>query len=252
MKASIVLNPGASKRLIARGVAALPSIRAAFDSGTIVITLGTTNAIVAEELLGESVDRGAFAAGFIDDRFNVNARLGEANEIVIRDGKRIDIDPQELLNSLSAGDVVIKGGNAIDPWGSVGVLMASPTGGTVGRYHAAALARGLEIIIPISLQKTIHTAIDDLAREMGSAKIELCMGLPCGMYPLTGRVVTEIDALETLFPVEVTQISNGGVGRGAGAVSLLMTGDAAAVQAAFDLAAEILASADDDALEGSA
>lgn len=252
MKSSVVLNPSAAKRLIARGVAALPSIRAALSSGTIVITLGTTNAVVAEELLGEPVDRGAFAAGFIDDRFNVNARLGEANEIVIRNGKRIDIDPQELLDSLSTGDVVIKGGNAIDPWGSVGVLMGSPTGGTVGRYHAAALARGVEIIIPISLQKTIHTAIDELAREMGSSKIELCMGLPCGMYPLAGRAVTEIDALETLFPVEVSQIANGGVGRGAGAVSLLITGDSDAVQAAFDLVGEVSSSASDTVLEGRA
>jgi len=68
MKACVVLNPNASKRLIAKGVAALPVVKQALTSGTVVITLGTTNALVAEELLERPIDRGAFAAGFIDDR----------------------------------------------------------------------------------------------------------------------------------------------------------------------------------------
>jgi hypothetical protein len=61
------------------------------------------------------------------------------------------------------------------------------------------------------------------------------MGIPCGIFPLVGRVITESDALETLFPVEVTQVANGGVGRGVGSVSLLITGEEAAVEKAFDL-----------------
>ena len=72
MKASVVLSAGAAKRVIAKGVAVLPVVKNALVKGTIVITLGTTNAIVAEEILGRAIDRGAFAAGFIDDRFNIN------------------------------------------------------------------------------------------------------------------------------------------------------------------------------------
>ena len=251
MKASVVLRPGAAKRLIARGVAILPAVKRALTKGTIVITLGTTNAIVAEEVLGGPIDRGAFAAGFIDDRFNINTRLGEMGDIVIRNGEQVQIDREELLDSLGAGDMLIKGGNAIDPWGSVGVLMASRTGGTVGRYYSTALARGVDIVIPISLQKTIHTSVDELAREMGSARIDLCMGITCGMHPLVGHVVTEIDALEALYPVQVTQIASGGVENGAGSVSLLITGQESGVRAAFDLVTS-LAGEQDVALEGSA
>ena len=235
MKACVVLSAGAAKRVIAKGVTALPVVQNALVNGTIVIALGTTNAFVAEELLGEPIARGAFAAGFIDDRFNVNARLGEMGEIVIKNGERIEIDTQDLLDSLTAGDVIIKGGNAIDPWGGVGVLMASRTAGTAGHYYAIALARGVEVVIPISLQKAIHASVNDLAREMGSDRIDLCMGLPSGMHPLVGRVVTEIDALETLYPVQVMQIANGGAGKGAGSVSLLITGQEKAVRAAFDM-----------------
>ena len=250
MKASVVLRPGAAKRLIAKGVATIPAVRNAMKNGTIVITLGTTNAFVAEEVLGEPIDRGAFAAGFIDDRFNVNARLGEMGEIVIRNGERTEIDVQELLDSLTAGDVLIKGGNAIDPWGNVGVLMSSATAGTVGRYYSTALARGVDIVVPISLQKAIHTLVNDLAAEMGSGKLDLSSGLTCGLHPLVGRVVTEIDALEALFPVQVMQIANGGAGDGAGSVSLLISGQERDVRGAFELVTGY-AGEQDVALEGS-
>lgn len=251
MKACVVLNPNASKRLIAKGVAALPVVKQALTSGTVVITLGTTNALVAEELLKRPIDRGAFAAGFIDDRWNLNARLGEAEEIVLVKGEPAKVSSQELLDTLKAGDVVIKGGNALDPWGNVGVLMGSPTGGTVGHYLSLSLARGVDLIIPIGLQKAIHTSITDLANELGSGRLDLCMGIPCGMHPLVGRVVTEIDALETLFPVEAMQVTSGGVGQGAGSVSLLIKGEEAAVRKAFELA-NSLVDEPDPGLEGSA
>jgi len=239
MKACVVLNENMSKRLIAKGVVATPLVKNALAKGTVLITLGTTNAIVAEEILGRTIDRGAFAAGFIDDRWNINARVGEVGEVVLREGREVTVDSQELLDSLGAGDLIIKGGNAIDPWGVVGVLTGAASGGTVGRYLPLALARGVDVVIPIGLAKTIHSSITDLARELGSGKIDRCMGIPCGIFPLVGRVITEIDALETLFPVEVTQVANGGVGRGVGSVSLLITGEEAVVEKAFDLVSSL-------------
>ncbi len=235
MKACVVLSPSASKRLIAKGVAALPVVRRALASGTIVVTLGTTTAHVAEELLGRPIDRATFAAGFVDDRWNVNARVSQAREVVLRRGVPLEISPKELADSLGAGDVVIKGGNALDPWGIVGVLLASSSGGTVGRYLSLALARGVDVIIPIGLEKAIHGSVVDIAQELGSQRVDLAMGLRCGMQPLVGHVVTEVEALSTLFGVEATQIAAGGVGAGRGSVSLLIQGDAGAVQNAFDL-----------------
>jgi hypothetical protein len=235
MRATVVLTPPMSKRLIAKGVAALPQVVAALDRGRIVITLGTTNAYVAEELLDGPIDRGAFAAGFIDDRWNINARLGEVGEIVLDQGRPVETGLEETLASLAAGDVVIKGGNALDPEGVVGVLMGASTGGTVGRYVATCLARGIEIVAPISLSKSVHTSIVELSREMGIGRTELGMGLHCGIFPLHGRVITEVDALETLFPVHALHVASGGVGIGTGAVSLLIEGEEAAVRDAFAL-----------------
>ena len=235
MNASVVLTPPMSKRLIAKGVAALPVVQSAMKDGRIVVTLGTTNAFVAEELLGRSIDRGAFAAGFIDCTWNVNRRLGEAGEVVLHSGKPVDTGASDILSSLAAGDVVIKGGNALDPWGTVGVLMAAATGGTVGRYVAPALARGADIVIPISIAKSVHTRIAELPRRMGVGRLALHSGLPCGMYPLHGRVVSEVEALELLFAVCVTHVASGGVGSGAGSVSLVLEGEDDAVRDAYAL-----------------
>jgi len=251
MRASVVLTPPMSKRLIAKGIAARPEVQQALRRGRIVVTLGTTNAYVAEELAGTPVDRTAYAAGFIDDRWNINARLGEAGELVLDRGRPVESRPEETVAALSAGDVVIKGGNALDPEGVVGVLMGSPDGGTVGRYAARCLARGVELVIPISLSKSIHTSVAELSREMGNDRTELRMGLSCGMFPLYGQVVSEIEALETLYPVRARHVASGGVGTGAGAVSLLIEGEETAVREAFTLV-ESLKDEEDITLSGQA
>ncbi len=235
MNASVVLSSAASKRLIAKGVAAHPIVKHALEEGRVVITRGTTNAFVAEELCGKKIDRGAYAAGFIDQRWNVNARVGEMEEIVLVRGKATTEAPDKTLAALAAGDVVIKGGNALDPWGIVGVLLASATGGTVGRYVAAALARGVHLVLPISVSKSVHTSVVDLSQEMGVGRVALHDGLPCGMFPMHGQIVTEIEALHLLCGVDAVHVASNGIGAGRGSVSLLVYGDDATVQDAYAL-----------------
>jgi len=244
MNASVVLTSAASKRLIAKGVAAHPGVKRALGEGRIVITRGTTNAFVAEELGGAPIDRGAYAAGFIDQRWNVNARVGETEEIVLVQGKSAKETPDQTLSSLAAGDVVIKGGNALDPWGVVGVLLASATGGTVGRYVAAALARGVDIVIPISVSKSIHTSVVDLSQEMGAGRMNLHNGLACGIFPLHGQIVTEVEALHLLFGVDAVHVASNGIGAGRGSVSLLVYGEDAAVSNAYAFIASLREEAD--------
>jgi hypothetical protein len=244
MNASVVLTSAASKRLIAKGVAAHPGVKRALGKGRIVITRGTTNAFVAEELCGAPIDRGAYAAGFIDRHWNVNARVGEMEEIVLDCGRPVAETPDQTLSSLGAGDVVIKGGNALDPWGVVGVLLASATGGTVGRYVAAALARGVDLVIPISVSKSIHTSVVDLSQEMGAGRMSLHDGLACGIYPLHGQIVTEVEALRLLFGVDAVHVASNGVGAGRGSVSLLVYGDDDVVSRAYEFVASLRNEAD--------
>jgi hypothetical protein len=239
MKAHVVLAPAASKRLISMGVKAHPLVQEALIAGTIVVTLGTTNAYVAAELSGEPIDHGVFAAGVIDGQWNINARINDACELILREGHREEIEQEELVSSLGVGDVIVKGGNALDPFGVVGVLMAAETGGTVGRYVPLAQARGVDIVVPISVAKSVHASVTDLALHMGSRRIELGEGLACGMYPLIGHVVSEIEAIDLLFGVEATHVASGGVGPGVGSVSLLLEGEKAEVDKAHSFLCEL-------------
>jgi hypothetical protein len=251
MNASIVLNPAASKRLIAKGVAAHPAVHNALREGRVVVALGTTNGYVVEELLGESIDRGAFAAGFIDTHWNLNERVGELGEVVLERGRRVAWEPDKILASLKEGDVLIKGGNAIDPWGIVGVLTAASNGGTIGRYVPTAMARGVEIVIPISVAKSIHSSVIDLSQQMGIGRITFRDGLPCGMTPLHGQLLTEIEALHLLYGIDAVHVTSGGQGEGRGSVSLLLYGDEPDVRRAFD-AVHLLGEDDDVTLSGRA
>src|SRR5512141_3251492 len=64
------LKPAESKRLIAKAVASLPIVRRAKEHGRLIVSMGTTNAFVAEELLGESVEKYNFAAGFVSSELD--------------------------------------------------------------------------------------------------------------------------------------------------------------------------------------
>lgn len=233
-KAVVVLHPGAAKRLIARGVAALPQVRRALEEGIVVVTLGTTNAYVVEELLGRPVDKTSHCAGYIGRELSAVPGERRGREVVLDHGRPVELQPDELLQRLSAGDVVIKGGNLLDPFGMVGVFMGAPNGGTVGRYMAAAMARGVEIVIPISRLKSVHTPVTELARELGIGRVSRSMGFGVGVYPLVGTVVTETEAVESLYGVEARHIASGGVGPGEGAVTLSLSGEEDAVGRAFE------------------
>jgi hypothetical protein len=66
VSALVSLTPSESKRVIAKGVAALPEVKRATQRGLIVVGRGTTNAYVAEELTGEKTEnKDHYAAGFI-------------------------------------------------------------------------------------------------------------------------------------------------------------------------------------------
>ncbi len=63
MKRQFVLTVAESKRLIAKGVAALPEVQQAMTERTVVVTKTTTNAYVLEELWGKKIDKRAYRIG---------------------------------------------------------------------------------------------------------------------------------------------------------------------------------------------
>lgn len=115
--------------------------------------------------------------------------------------------------------------------------MAHPNGGTIGNILPIAVARGIPILVPISLIKRSSEDVFILAQLMGNEtfKPELVMGHPIGIMPIIGEVFTELDAFELLFPeVEFVHIGSGGVGKAEGSLHFLMIGEEDKVKNAFN------------------
>ncbi|MEM2178373.1 MAG: hypothetical protein QXI49_04375 [Candidatus Methanomethylicaceae archaeon] len=211
-KALITLNSYEAKRLIGKAISKMDVIKKALNKGIIVITLGTTNAFIAEEILGIKIDKGKFAIGIITSNgtciTNQKTRL---KELIIKNGKLTDLSIKDVLDELGPEDVFIKGANAIDPFGNVGVFLGSPTGGTLGMSIGVLLARGVKIIIPISLEKLVPYSIEELIQKLGNRKFKYSMKMPVGMMLLPGEVITEIEAFRILFGCECIPIGGGGI-----------------------------------------
>lgn len=238
-QAVVVVPAEVGKRLIARAVAQLPQVQRAKEEGLIVIGYGTTNAYVAEELLGHPIAKERYCAGYVGKSLSVLPPDKRDPVLILERGKPVSLSLEEAAKQLSAGDVFIKGANALDSHGVCGVLVAGEDGGTVGKFFAACIAKGVEIVIPISRAKSIHGSVTELAKKLGIRRLRLASGLKVGLFPLVGTVVTEVEAIHWLYGVHAEHVGSGGVGPGAGAVVLLLCGEKEKVERAFSELSEL-------------
>jgi hypothetical protein len=125
MKAAFTLIPSESRRLIAKGVAAMKEIKDARERGYTIICGGTTNGYVAQEILGvNDISPQKYTAGTICSRVlcTTDADKRSPFSIILFKGKRTTKSIPEALNDFHLETVIIKGANAIDPSGKVAVI----------------------------------------------------------------------------------------------------------------------------------
>ena len=230
-KIVITLTPSESKRLIAKGVKNLEEVQRALKQGTVIITLGTTNAYVVEEILKDvpggvdKIEKKRYAAGIITGRGTcVVPKEERVKEVILKNGKISTENTEKVIENLSAGDVFIKGANALDATGTAGILMANRAGGTIGSALGTVMARGVHFIIPVGIEKTIPYSIVDAAKRVGIEKCYKSVGWPVGLMPVHGKVITEIDALRILGAEDAFPIGAGGVDGGEGSVVICVEG----------------------------
>ncbi len=243
MRAIVVLTHSECKRLIAKGIAQLPEVKEALESHRIFVSRGSTTAYILEELLGEPIKKQHYVAGQMTGDKETLYRFGSLKaekrlkEIVIDKGVKREVDNfQEALLEFKPGDLIFKGGNTLGIDGVAGVYMAHPMGGTIGGILPIALARGIEIIVPISLSRSVEDSVWELSQIMGNQTIdkEYAMGLPIGIMPIPGEVFTELEAFDVLHPeVNVFHIGSSGVGTGEGSLHFLFIGEDEKVKVAY-------------------
>jgi hypothetical protein len=232
----VVLTPAESRRLLAKALVSLPEVRWAYENGKLAVPAGSSGAYVVEELTGEKIPPYRFCVGMSAD--------GMLTQTLIEDriygrfydkGDQPDVPYQDFLKSLGKGDVIVKGANAVDPAGNVGVLLSSDIGGLIGAMFGIASSRGIAVICPVGLEKQV-SSVPDAAVGWGQLSLDYSMGLKVGMSCLsTVCVVTEIQALAVMAGVQARHLGSGGIGGNEGAVTLLLEGYADNLEKALQI-----------------
>ncbi len=225
MQALFTLTPAESKRLIAKGIVSLPEVHEAKEEGYLLVGRGSTNGYIAEELLGEPVEKEKYAVGQVIRGITCALVQGvRMQPVTFHKNKLLKVDPSTVIDDLGPGDILLKGANAFDDMGHVGIVMANPMGGTMGQFFLPMKARGATIIYPVGLEKMIPS-VEEAAMMGGIHTIERSIGVPVGMLCVTdGTAYTELDALDDLFDVEAVHFASGGYGGAEGAVTIIVDG----------------------------
>ncbi|MEA3401186.1 MAG: hypothetical protein U9R79_08095 [Armatimonadota bacterium] len=226
------LTVAEGKRLIGKGVAAMPCVRRAMEGGIVVVTRSTTSGYVLEELLGEEIDRCRFVTGrTLPSAHPERGDMLSANlpEMVFRNG-RLDesADPDTIVDELKAGDVVIKSANALDyERGVVGVLIGAPSGGTVGKYLGLCHGRHVHFVAPCGLEKQVVGNLLEASARLSEGG-ELLEGPSLWVIP--AQMCTELEAIRLLTGAEAMQIAAGGVMGAEGATWITAMGSAEQIE----------------------
>jgi hypothetical protein len=258
MRAQVVLTPTESKSLIAKAVARMDMVKKALSKGTVVIHPSSSTFFLVKEItgnepqtehwvLGAVLSQGLCrAAGREGKHYKLGSELDEVHDLkdmmtmfpfkwVIKGGKLLTGIPLgKILDELGSEDVYIKGCNAIDIKGNAGVLYGHAGGGTIGYVMAAQRRKRFSIILPVGLEKLIPVTIAEASKAARRADFEYGMGMPCGLIPVKGVTITELQAIEMLSGANAVPNAAGGLGGAEGAIVLAIEGNKKQVTKAIE------------------
>ena len=252
MLAQATLIPAESKKLIAKAVTQMEVFQKAFREGLIVLHPSSTTYFIFEEITGRKPPTNVWVCGVVvpkgtcvemgtmirgkavpDDvkPNDPSYARGDPGTFphcwVLRKGKFSTQEPlSALLEEMGPNDVYVKGVNALDVEGKVGVLWGNLTeGGTAALVMATQRRKAFKVIFPAGLEKLIPFPIREVSKEARRFEYDYSMGMPCGLLPCEGIVVTELKAIEILSGAVAIPISAGGLGGAEGAVTLVIKGE---------------------------
>ncbi len=241
--ALVTLTSEESKRLIAKAIAVMPNVAQAKAEGIIGFSMCTSAGYVIEELQKTTIDLSRYCCGFLHENGQCLVHpQEETRQLALVKGEERWLNwPMEDLSSLigemGAGDIIVKSGNVLDRNGKAGVMVGCANGGEMGKYLPFIYGAGIQLIVPMTLNKFLPVDLDSVSKKMGVRKLEAkrSYGMTVGLMPLPGTVVTEIDALRILAGVEAEPVAAGGYGSGEGAVSIFMQGEKLQIEEAWTL-----------------
>ena len=251
MLAQIVLTPAESKKLIAKAVARLEAVQQAAQKGIVALHPSSSTYFIVEEITGSKPKTNYWVCGVVTPRgmcVEMAMALGstltpheestdpgdlQGTWVIEKEQLRSEEKLFSLLYRMTHSDVYVKGINALDPEGNVGILFGLE--GSMGYIQAARKKRNFTIVYPAGLEKLIPISVKQAAKEAKFARYDSGMGMPVGLYPCpTGVTVTEVRAIEILSGASAIPIASGGLGGAEGAITLVLKGKTDEVRKALD------------------
>jgi len=242
MKAHIVLTVPESKRLIAKGVAAMGIVKKALAEGMVAISKGTTNGRVVEEILGEEINRASYVTGRILPSKGARGEVrlsASLPDVVLKKGEKVEgLSAVDSVAQMKQGDVFIKGCNALNYQQKLGgILIGHPTtGGTIGGTVGAIFSKKIHLVLPVGLEKSVYANLNEISMKV--REDDEYIGNAPTLIPVSGHIITEIEALEILAGVKAVQVAAGGIAGAEGAVWLLIEGEKSQVENALKIIQE--------------
>ena len=251
MLAQIVLTPAESKKLIAKAVARLKFVRQAANKGIVALHPSSSTYFIVEELTGSKPKTNYWVCGVVTPRgmcVEMAMALGigltpheestdpgdlQGTWVIEKRKQGAEEKLSSLFYRMTPSDVYVKGVNALDREGNVGVLFGLE--GSMGYIQAARKKRNFTIIYPAGIEKLIPLPVKEAAKEARFTRYESGMGMPVGLYPCpAGLTINEVRAIEILSGASAIPIASGGLGGAEGAVTLVLKGESDKVKKALD------------------
>jgi hypothetical protein len=251
MLAQVVLTTVESKKLIAKAIARLDVVQQATKKGIVALHPSSSTYFIVEEITGRKPNTNHWVCGVVTPRgmcVEMAMVLGSGlspsdastdpgdlrGAWIIEKGRLAEEESlSSLLYRMTASDVYVKGVNALDRDGHVGILFGLQ--GSMGYIQAARRKRKFTIIYPAGLEKLIPLSVREAAKEAKLTRYEYGMGMPVGLFPCPdGVTVNEVRAIEMLSGATAIPIAAGGLGGAEGAVTLVIKGKADEVKKALD------------------
>ena len=254
MIAQVTLIPAESKKLIAKAIVNTEIVKDAIKNGMVILHPSSTTYFILEEILGHEVLTNRWICGMIVPKgtcVEMGMFLGQGAEqivstnpeklkespgkgnpgsfmhsLILKKGKLSSQKPlKDIMEEMGPNDVFVKGANALDTEGNIGILWAnSSEGGTAGVVMKAQKRIGFNIIFAVGLEKLVPFPIEKIVKEAKRFKYDYSMGLPVGLLPAKGPVITELKAIEMLSGAIAIPIAAGGLAGAEGATTMVIKG----------------------------
>ncbi len=225
MKAQFSLTVAEGKKLIAKGIAALPEVRRALADGMILLKGGTTVSALAEELAGTPLR----ISGRVSLRGTVAAArpVEGAHSLLLRGGRPEAADGrlEAIAAEMGPDDVVVCGANIVDSCGNAAMMAGRFMGGEPGRILPLLPSQGVRCIIAAGVEKISPTSVPEAMKACGRKAPAWSMGMAVGLVPIFGRIVSEPEALRALGARDAWVIGRGGVSGAEGGATFVVDGD---------------------------